>query len=699
MTLLFALGCAYTVSVDETGVFSGERARLEIEGEAFDFGDVEVNTWTSQSTTVRNTGGLPMGLRVDATDDAFCAHWRQVRAGCGEDVVTASAKGDTGGGSGGTGHTGDIPTEDTGFDPEKYCADGYTHSDDPIVLDPGCEIEAVTVFTPDQTGTYLAGMRVEAAEIALDDLAWVDRDPRNFVQHVRLDGHGGTSTSFLAVSWDPPVGEFAWRWPDGGSSLATMNVVNVGDAPVTIDTVTTSCPEFAVTSAPPAGTILAAGERSADIEFAYTPTSFWDRTCIATVTTAESANAIAILRSTVPAHSAAPTLAVLSPTPGERLVREEAVLVVGEVADESQPPSSLWIRVRSSVALVSLDAYPVDDSGRATLRIPAGDLLAGPDTLDISVTDLHGNETHVTVPVRVDAEPLDDTDGDGWGVADGDCDDNASTTYPFALEILDGLDTDCDGVVDDNTDTFDDDGDGMTEADGDCDDANANTYPGAPERVDSEDNDCDDVVDNDTTVGDDDGDGFSESDNDCDDSDAAISPLATEICDGYDNDCDGLKDEADVSGGCPRDDDLLVAYIDVEPDACLTGETITATLVALPADAAVQWGTDARVPELQGATGSEATFICPGVDGDGDGLNLVIYALVSDTHGEQKWAQATARVWVDPENLSRNFSRGEPIVVTTACNPEGASAFVGVLGILGLATLARRRRDAPKPPA
>ncbi len=88
------------------------------------------------------------------------------------------------------------------------------------------------------------------------------------------------------------------------------------------------------------------------------------------------------------------------------------------------------------------------------------------------------------------------------------------------------------------------DGDGYTAPDGnppDCDDLDAATHPYAEELCDGEDNDCDgttpvDEVDNDE-------DGFLICDNDCDDGDAGVHPGATETADGVDNDCDGLVDE------------------------------------------------------------------------------------------------------------------------------------------------------------
>ena len=42
-----------------------------------------------------------------------------------------------------------------------------------------------------------------------------------------------------------------------------------------------------------------------------------------------------------------------------------------------------------------------------------------------------------------------DADGDGWTKEAGDCDDQAASVYPGAPEACDGLDNDCNGLVDD----------------------------------------------------------------------------------------------------------------------------------------------------------------------------------------------------------------------------------------------------------
>ena len=72
-----------------------------------------------------------------------------------------------------------------------------------------------------------------------------------------------------------------------------------------------------------------------------------------------------------------------------------------------------------------------------------------------------------------------DQDGSGFSVGQGDCDDSDSKYFPGRFEILNSIDDDCDGDIDEGTLAFDDDGDGFTEYQGDCDDNNSDTYPGA----------------------------------------------------------------------------------------------------------------------------------------------------------------------------------------------------------------------------
>ncbi len=180
---------------------------------------------------------------------------------------------------------------------------------------------------------------------------------------------------------------------------------------------------------------------------------------------------------------------------------------------------------------------------------------------------------------------FDDDDADGFGdagspstectqpsgtVSDAtDCDDSEPLVYPGGFEYCDGLDNDCDGVVDDGAPPdfswyADVDGDGfgdpttLEEAcigpadavqDGtDCDDTVASIHPGAEELCDGIDQDCDGLITGET---DDDGDGYAPCDGDCWEGDATVNPDGVETPDGVDDDCDGIVDD----GTAAADDD------------------------------------------------------------------------------------------------------------------------------------------------
>jgi hypothetical protein len=147
---------------------------------------------------------------------------------------------------------------------------------------------------------------------------------------------------------------------------------------------------------------------------------------------------------------------------------------------------------------------------------------------------------------------LDTGDFDADGYTTEDCGPNDRLSFPGAMEQCDGLDNDCDGVVDE---IFDLDQDGFLADDEagcrtlgvplDCNDVDPDIHPDAEETCDGLDNDCSGMVD-DAVDADADGANLCE---DCDDDDPDRSPYFEDVCDGLDNDCDGAVDGPDDHDG------------------------------------------------------------------------------------------------------------------------------------------------------
>ena len=157
-----------------------------------------------------------------------------------------------------------------------------------------------------------------------------------------------------------------------------------------------------------------------------------------------------------------------------------------------------------------------------------------------------------------------DGDGDGVTSCAGDCNDGNGSVYPGATESCDGVDNNCNGQVDEG---FDGDGDGYSSCGGDCNDGNAAINPGAPEACNGIDDNCNGQVDENADV---DGDGVTACSGDCDDNNAAVYPGASEVCDGADNDCNGVVDDgfdADGDGWSTCTGDCNDASAAINPGA------------------------------------------------------------------------------------------------------------------------------------
>ncbi len=207
------------------------------------------------------------------------------------------------------------------------------------------------------------------------------------------------------------------------------------------------------------------------------------------------------------------------------------------------------------------DGFEIDADGDGFPAVQ----LCGPGLSDCNdadplihpnVPEIEGNSIDDDCDDDVDEDPLhDDDDGDGCcdelPCADSfqceDCDDEDAQISWAMEEVLDGLDNNCNGLVDEPTNLHDDDDDGVTVAAGDCDDGDPDHRPNLAETCDGKDNDCDQVIP--WMERDIDHDGFLACDDtfpDCDDQESSAHPFLAEDCqDGIDNDCDGTIDQDD----------------------------------------------------------------------------------------------------------------------------------------------------------
>lgn len=153
------------------------------------------------------------------------------------------------------------------------------------------------------------------------------------------------------------------------------------------------------------------------------------------------------------------------------------------------------------IVINSCGTVEADIGGSDTYEEPSEDIYSPPPPPVGNDTEESSDTSLPTPSAAVD------NDGDGVVAGNGpnqDCNDSNALIHPYATETCaNGLDDDCDGVIDEGCvvpptgtpATADTDKDGYPDGPQDCAPNNANIHPGAVEVCNSVDDDCDGVVD------------------------------------------------------------------------------------------------------------------------------------------------------------------------------------------------------------
>jgi hypothetical protein len=702
---LGALACG-----DEEKTLNYDFPRAELSTEMVQFNEVaEGSGGSTRRLWLSNLGDLSMGVTaidlgaIDKSEANFSVYYNTAAIECPETVDTdAAAKGfelDTGG------------STDTGGGPDT--------TPDPLVgalavLDKDCRMPIDVTFDPEDMGVLWGSLIIETGTQQKEEGDNSDpefySDPIHTKRMVYLTGEGVRAAPNLMVR--PRHYDYGHLWT-GTSERAYIAIENSGSGDLTVlEPYLDGCSEaFEITAIGSSGSqfVLEAGI-STYIEVSYTPEDTNAASCGLVIGYLdEDTQGDDSVEVTLEANAGTdpdnipPTVVIRDPGVGYQWSGgpNDSMRLELNIFDVNQPADSLTCRVKSMVKAEGASVAHCeagDESGHVFVDVPYEYVDAGVDTIKVQVTDASQTISYASISVLWnEGYPESDDDGDGWGDEgdadeDGnyDCDDLNANTYPFAAEIADGEDNDCDGVADEGTLAYDDDGDSFSENDGDCNDYDDDVYPGAWEIADYKDNDCDSIADEGTSLHDDDGDGYTEMDFDCDDSDDTIHPGAVEYCDGVDNDCNGHRDYDD---GCVEIDSepYVVGGIKMQQTSCEPGDAIMVSVFAHDADGQsldYAWTADEGLV-IEPLTGSPSvTVTCPDPGSQGRIYGLTVF--ITDEDQNPVWDFDEMKVY--PENdLYRQFTK--VVLERGSCSSAAALPAFSLAWLAMLGAAIRRRRD------
>ncbi|MCO4770981.1 MAG: putative metal-binding motif-containing protein [Deltaproteobacteria bacterium] len=416
-----------------------------------------------------------------------------------------------------------------------------------------------------------------------------------------------------------------------------------------------------------------------------------------------------------------PSITVVSPSEATFFHSWQQLQLQARVVDAEQPPESLYVEMFLGDLRIE-DEFP-GTNGLVSFDVDIDEgsppVPSGLQTLTLKVSDgcpLFGYDVFVAaIDFQISQS---DTDGDGYDPNQGDCDDSDRDIFPQNVEVFDGKDNDCDGVIDESTQAWDDDGDCFCEVGpclgsesincasvegGDCNDINEDLngdgdndgpliFPGQIEGGNFVDDNCNGITDEGTAFFDDDGDGQTESsfpNTDCDDDDPTVFSGAIEWCDGIDNDCNiAIDDECTDPNTPPR----IVGGVITDRFQVELGSRVNAQVLVVSLDDQLEyeWLADKGVYD-EPANGASVFWTAPEEEGQvGSFANL--YVTVSDSLGQSDTAFGDVL-------LSRDILVDYAPVVTQPggganCSAlptkSSPSAWALLLGVLGLAAIRRR---------